>query len=398
MSKKISLGAAIAIAAVIASITFCVTMLFSQNIFNSMISNVNRREEMYDKVEEIYATVTNNELLSIDEETLIDSLGEGMLNGLNDTYAQYYTKAEYETLLKEEAGDLAGIGIKVKKDSASEYIYVYEVIENTTAQSAGLQNGDLIVKIEDTDVAQAGYDNAVKMLEGEAGTKLKITVRRNGEDSEYEIPRKKFEYTGITYKMIDDNGYIKIAEFNDSTPSAFKLAVKDLISQGAKGIIFDLRNNGGGSLQAAGEMLDYLLPEGTVYQTVNKNSEVTGTFTSDESQVNINMTTLINGSTASSAELFAAALKDYNKSGLVGTTTFGKGVCQTTYALSDGSAIKITTEYLNTPSGENYDGVGIQPDYEVTLTKEEEENFVHLDETTDPQLIKAISVITSEQN
>lgn len=396
MNKKISLGAAIAFMAVIAAITFCVTMLFSQDIFNRLVSNVNEKEQLYEKVEEIYNKVNDNYLFQVDDEQMLDAMGEGIMSGLDDQYADYYDQEEYAEKLKEDKGELVGIGVTVQQDQTSGYLNIIQVYSGSPAESAGLQKGDMIVSVDGTDLAtlEEGV-NPASLVQGEAGSKVTIVYRRDGVDSTVEMARKKVTIPSVESRMIDENGYIKITDFNDSTPGQFQDAVESLQAEGAKALIFDLRNNGGGTLDSVLEMLDYLLPEGDIATATDKDGNTTVLKTSDAQCVEMPMVTITNGNTASAAELFVQALKDYKMADSVGTTTYGKGVMQTTYQLSDGSAIKLTTSYFNPPKSENFNGVGIQPNYEVELTQEQEKDFENLDETNDPQLMKAVEVVNS---
>ena len=396
MNKKISLGAAIAFMAVVASITFCVTMLFSQDVFNKMITNVGQREEMYDKVKAIDEKIRDNYLFEIDEETLLDSLGDGMIEGLDDQYARYLDKDEYEEKLKEDQGQLVGIGVQITYDETSGYLSIVNVYEGSPAEGVGLQKGDLIVKVDDQDLSTLSMEESTKLIQGEAGTKVKLVVRREGVDTDYEIQRKDIVIPSVSSRMIGENGYIKITDFNDATVDQFKEAVDSMTDQGAKGLIFDLRNNGGGTLDSVLDMLDYLLPKGTIATSTDSQGNTTVLQESDSHEINLPMVVLTNGNTASASELFTQALKDYNKAVSVGTTTYGKGVMQTTFPLSDGSAVIFTTAYFNPPSGENFNGVGIKPDYEVTLTADQEKDFENLNESNDPQLMKAIDVLNSQ--
>ncbi len=395
MNKKISLGAAIAFMAVVASITFCVTMLFSQDIFNKMIANVTEKEQMYDKIEEIYTKINDNYLFTLDEEQFLNATGNGIMSGLNDRYARYYTQEEYAEKLKEDKGELVGIGVTVRYDTTNGYLTVEKVYVNSPAEAAGLQKGDVIIQIDDQDLSLITAIESTKLIQGEAGSKLNVVYRRDGVNETVEMVRKNVEIPAIESRMIADSGYIKIIDFTDATPGQFFAAIENLQEQGATSLIFDVRNNGGGTLDSVLEMLDYLLPEGEIATSVDKSGNKQVLKNSDAREVVLPMVTITNGNTASASELFVQALKDYQKADSVGTTTYGKGVIQTTYALSDGSAIKMTTSYFNPPKSENFDGIGIKPNYEVALTKEQEQNFDMLDETNDPQLMKAIEVVNS---
>lgn len=395
MNKKISLGAAIAFMAVVASITFCVTMLFSQDIFNKMIANVTEKEQMYDKIEEIYTKINDNYLFTLDEEQFLNATGNGIMSGLNDRYARYYTQEEYAEKLKGDKGELVGIGVTVRYDTTNGYLTVEKVYVNSPAEAAGLQKGDVIIQIDDQDLSLITAIESTKLIQGEAGSKLNVVYRRDGVNETVEMVRKNVEIPAIESRMIADSGYIKIIDFTDATPGQFFATIENLQEQGATSLIFDVRNNGGGTLDSVLEMLDYLLPEGEIATSVDKSGNKQVLKNSDAREVVLPMVTITNGNTASASELFVQALKDYQKADSVGTTTYGKGVIQTTYALSDGSAIKMTTSYFNPPKSENFDGIGIKPNYEVALTKEQEQNFDMLDETNDPQLMKAIEVVNS---
>lgn len=396
MNKKVSLGAAICFMAIAAAVTFTITMYFSLNIFNSKIANVTERDDFYDKIAEIDTIVRNNFLEDIDEEQLLDSVADGYMAGLNDPYTRYMNQEEYKAYQMDNAGQLVGIGVTVQMDESG-YILVNSVEGGSPAENAGILAGDLIVKVDDLDVLTAGYAEAVNAVRGEEGTTVLLTVRRNNEDIQLEVVRKLITSTTITYRMIGEDGYIKISKFDATTASDFKNAVTDLKAQGATGLIFDVRNNPGGLLDSVAEVLDFLLPEGPIVSATNKKGETRVLYESDANSVDLPMIVLCNGETASAGELFSAALRDYKKAELVGVTTYGKGIMQTAYNLADGSALSLTTDYYNPPSGINFHGVGLKPDYEVKLTTDQELNLANLDESTDPQLQKAITVLDAQK-
>lgn len=396
MNKKVSLGAAICFMAIAAAVTFTITMYFSLNIFNSKIANVTERDDFYDKIAEIDTIVRNNFLEDIDEEQLLDSVADGYMAGLNDPYTRYMNQEEYKAYQMDNAGQLVGIGVTVQMDESG-YILVNSVEGGSPAENAGILAGDLIVKVDDMDVLTAGYAEAVNAVRGEEGTTVLLTVRRNNEDIQLEAVRKLLTSTTITYRMIGEDGYIKISKFDATTASDFKNAVADLKAQGATGLIFDVRNNPGGLLDSVAEVLDFLLPEGPIVSATNKKGETRVLYESDANSVDLPMIVLCNGETASAGELFSAALRDYKKAELVGVTTYGKGIMQTAYNLADGSALSLTTDYYNPPSGINFHGVGLKPDYEVKLTTDQELNLANLDEYTDPQLQKALTVLDAQK-
>lgn len=396
MNKKISLGVAICFMAIAAAITFTITMFFSLNVFNNKIANVDEREHLYKKLSEIDTYVRNQYLGDIDEEELLDYVARGYMVGINDKYAAYMTQEEYKYYQQENEGTLVGIGTTARKDDSG-YILIVDVKENSPAEAAGIQAGDLIVKVNDEDILTIGYTQAMSNIKGEEGTKVNLTLRREGEDYSVELTRKNIQSSTVEYRVIDENGYIKVSKFDETTVDDFKYAVSDLKSQGVKGLIFDVRNNPGGLLDSVADVLDYLLPEGDLVSETNKKGETKVLRTSDSSCVELPMVVLVDGETASAAELFAADLRDFKVAELVGQNTYGKGIMQGAFPLEDGSAIKMTIAYYNPHSGVNFDGVGLKPDYEVALTTEQKLNFDTLDETSDPQLMKAIEVLNAKQ-
>ncbi|HIV17743.1 MAG TPA: S41 family peptidase [Candidatus Merdivicinus intestinigallinarum] len=397
MNKKISLGAAICFMAIAAAITFTITMTYAKNIFNTKIANVDERAQVYEKISEIDQIVRNNYLNDIDEDELINAIADGYMNGLEDDYAYYMDQEEYNEYKMENAGELIGIGVTVTLDESG-YIRILEVNEGSPAEQAGLQAGDLITKVGDVDVLTEGYQESTGLIRGEEGTKVTLTIHRDQEELVVEVTRKLMDTITVTYRMIGENGYIKISKFDSNTPRDFKAAVEDLEAQGATGLIFDVRDNPGGLLDSVAEVLDYLLPEGDIVSSTDSKGNTEVLYTSDADFVDMPMVVICNGETASAAELFSAGLRDYQKAELVGVNTFGKGIMQTSYSLADGSAINFTTHYYNPPSGVNFHGVGLKPDYEVQLTDEQALRLGELSDEEDAQLQKAISVLDSQKS
>ena len=397
MNKKISLGAAICFMAIAAAITFTITMTYAKNIFNTKIANVDERAQVYEKISEIDQIVRNNYLNDIDEDELINAIADGYMKGLEDDYAYYMDQEEYNEYKMDNAGELIGIGVTVTLDESG-YIRILEVNEGSPAEQAGLQVGDLITKVGDADVLTVGYQEATGLIRGEEGTKVSLTIHRDQEELTVEVTRKLMDTVTVTYRMIGENGYIKISKFDSNTPRDFKAAVEDLQAQGATGLIFDVRNNPGGLLDSVAEVLDYLLPEGDIVSSTDSKGDTEVLYTSDADFVDMPMVVICNGETASAAELFSAGLRDYQKAELVGVNTFGKGIMQTSYSLADGSAINFTTHYYNPPSGVNFHGVGLKPDYEVQLTDEQALRLGELSDEEDAQLQKAISVLDSQKS
>ncbi len=392
MNKKISLGMSIALMAVAAAVAFAISWVFSTEVFNSKLSSINERQAIYEKITEINKIVRENYNGEVDETELLDNISAGFAFGIGDDYAEYYTAQEYSELKDDMNGKAVGIGITCVKDTEG-YARLVSVFPDSPAEISGLMKGDQIVKVAGIDVLTS-YSEAINALKGDAGEPVIVTYRREGEDTEVEITRRKVTVPSVESEMLEgDIAYIKITEFSSNTVNQFESAVGAALDKKAKGIIFDIRNNGGGTVKSAAQMVDIIVPEGPVISSTDKSGETKVMYTSDSAEVNIPIAVLVNKNTASAAELFAAALRDYEKAKLVGSTTYGKGVMQDIYPLSDGSAIKITTARFNPPKSENFDGVGLKPDFVVDLSAEQEKMWYELNSTNDPQLIKALSVV-----
>ncbi len=396
MKKKISIGAAVALMAVIATITFSVTMIFSRSQFDTMMQDIKSREAVYTKLAEVDAKVRNNYIGEIDQTTLMDGIIAGYMRGTSDRYARYYTAEEYKKEVDSLNGNLVGIGVEVTT-SDSGYILVHDVYDEAPAKDAGIQPGDLITVVNGKQVSVSNVSEMINSLQGEPGTTLTLTVRRNNEDIPFEIVRKNFEIPTVQYRMVDTNAYIKITQFTSATESQFAKAVADAQNNGATGIIFDLRDNPGGLVEAATDMLDTLLPEGTIVTATYQDGTTKVLATSDAQELDLPMVVLTNQNTASAAELFTQALRDYEKAKSVGTTTYGKGVMQNIEQLSDGSAIEYTVATYATAKSENFNGVGIKPDFEVasTIDAASQPTFEQVSVDNDEQFKKAVEVVNT---
>ncbi len=278
-------------------------------------------------------------------------------------HAEYYTAAEYAELEKRYMGDYVGVGIGVVQDG--ENIVIKTVFEDTPAAEAGIMVEDVIVMVDGE--TPANVDEAVGMITGEAGTKVRLTVRRGEETLDFDLTRQKIDTDSVAYSVVEGHpeiGYINITSFIKGTDDDFKMAVKDLKSQGCTKFVLDLRDNGGGLTEPSIEIADYLLPACKIMSENTKDGTET-VHNSDASSANLEMVVLVNENTASASEILTAALQDNNAGTVIGTKTYGKGVTQLMHKFSDGSAVKITvTEYFR-PNGETVNGIGITPDIEA---------------------------------
>lgn len=395
MNKKMPVGAAVSLIAIAAAVTFILTSAFSLNMFNSKV-NVNERTEINKKLEELDKAVRNNYIGEIDEEKLTDSVARGYVSGVGDQYAHYYSTKEYQDQKLSDAGMSIGIGITVEQDPSG-YLLIRSVRESSPAEETGLEEGDLIVAVNDTDVLSAGYSESMAAVAGAEGTTVKITVRRGGQDTAYQLVRRKMDNLTVTWRMLGNQvGYIKLSHFDGKTPEQFRTALGALTGDGAKSIIFDVRYNLGGLISSVSGVLNQILSEQLVATATYQDGSTKNLIQTDDAEsLNLPMAVLVNGRSASSAELFACALRDFAGAKLVGVNTYGKGVMQNTIEMMDGSALTITYAKYQTTKTPCYDGVGLKPNFEVSLTKEEEQRFNELDETNDPQLKKALEVVST---
>lgn len=327
-----------------------------------------------------------------DEKTLEENIYKGLLQGLNDPYSVYYTKDEYDALKEETSGSYCGIGALVSQNADTGVITAINVFKGSPAEKAGMKNGDIIFKVEDKEVTGEDLNNVVAKMKGEKDTKVKINVYRTSEKEyiDLEITRDKVDVPTVEHKMLDKSkgiGYIQITQFEEVTYDQFKEALDDLKKQGMKSVIFDLRNNPGGLYDTVCEMLDDLLPEGTLVYTKDKDGKKQEKK-SDANFLDMPMVVLQNENSASASEIFAGAIQDFGAGKIVGTQSFGKGIVQSIIPLSDGSAVKLTVEKYYTPKGVNIHGKGITPDVKVEISK---------DGKMDNQLQKAIEVIEKEK-
>lgn len=395
MNKKISLGAAIAFMAIVAGITFSITMMVSLNHFNDMVLNVKEREEMYKQLADIDRSARQNYAGAIDEDLLSDSISAGYIRGLGDKYSSFVRKEDYEYLALEKSGQLAQIGITISEDQTG-YFVISEVDKESPAEASGMLAGDFLISIDGVDLQKVTLVNCERMLAGEAGEKITVVFRRDGIDTEKELQRKLTAVEYVTSYSIDTTGYIKISAFMNAAVPQFRSQVDKLIQSGAESLVIDLRNNNSDSFDAAVSILDSLLPSGNLGSTLDNTGKYTSLGDSDRYEINIPIAVIINSRTGNAAEYFAAAMRDFSKANTVGVQTMGKSIMQELIKMTDGSAINITTSYVYPPSKTEINGIGIKPDYEVKLTAEEEQIMITLDAKSDPQILKAVEVVNSK--
>ncbi|MBR5930963.1 MAG: S41 family peptidase [Lachnospiraceae bacterium] len=331
----------------------------------------------------------------VDEEELRDGLSEGLLSGIDDKYAKYYTKEEFDRMMEDSSGEYCGIGVSITQDESGA-IVVYKVFKGTPAEEADIHPMDVIIEAAG-ERNFADLDALVALVRGEEGTTIDLVVLRDGEEIPITVQRRKIVTPSIESKMLDDHiGYIAISEFDRATVTQFNDAITELEEAGMEALIIDVRDNPGGDYDSVVAMADRVLPKGTIITTKNKQGTVKEEVSDDEHQLTIPMVVLVNANTASAAELFSGAIQDYGLADIVGQQTYGKGVVQSIYRLNDGSGMKFTTETYYTPSGRSVDGEGVIPDYEVELPDEVYEDGI-VTEEEDVQLQKAIELLGGGQ-
>lgn len=315
----------------------------------------------------------------VDESTLEEGVYKGLLESLDDPYSVYYTHDELVQLQQQTEGIYYGIGAYISQDNEMGYVRVSKIIKNTPAEASGLQQDDYIYKVDGEDMQGKDSSYVVSKIKGEAGTKVTITVVREGatDPIDIEVERQKIESPTVEYQMLDnDMAYIQITEFDLVTTEQFEEAYKQAQADGMKGLILDLRSNPGGNLSTVCDIARMILPKGLIVYTEDKYGKREEYTCDGANQIKVPLVVLTNGYSASASEILAGAVKDYGIGTLVGTTTYGKGIVQKVINLSDGSAVKLTVSNYFTPNGNNIHKIGIEPDVEVEFDAEQYKNGV----------------------
>lgn len=399
MSKKVSLGVAATVTLIAMAVTFSMTMTVSMNMFNNTVSSVKNKERMYNKLSEVDRYVRANEYFDINDDTLNDTIASGYMLGISDRYARYYSAKAYSERVGLANGRLMGIGVAVVKDPSSGYARIIRVYDNTPATNVGLEVGGFITAIGDTSTRSMRDTAAMtSALLGEEGSTVNIKyLTPLREEQSFEIIHANYTTPSISTVRLMDNGvgYLRIDSFTSGTAVEFRNAVNSLTNQGATSLIFDLRDNSGENLNAALVATDYCVPSGLIAQSQDKDGNVTDLRMSDENEITLPMVCLVNDSTASGAELFANALRKMAGATIVGSTTAGKGVLLSDpQSLSDGSAVVITVGILLDNEGKNWNGTGLTPDVDASLTNDEQSSYYDFTVDNDPQITKAINAIS----
>ena len=378
----ILLGIVIGLAVIVGFFTF-----FS--VRNQAVSAV-ESQSYYSKINLILQYLNLFYLGDLDDETIETALAKGLLSGIGDKYAEYYTEEEFNDLKEQTSGEYGGIGVSIVQTDDIRFL-VYEVFEDTPAYEAGIEVGDYIVEAcGEREVAD--LDTLVALVRGEPGTEVDIVIERDGEEIPLTLERQTLETESVYAEMLnDDIGYIEISSFATSTVTQLDSAIDELLDAGMTSLIFDVRSNSGGDYDSVVAIIDRLVPEGVIV-TVKDNMGVVQTERSDATCLDIPMVVLVDQNTASAAELFTMALRDYGMADVVGVTTYGKGIVQSIFSLPDGTGMKFTTEEYYGPAGVCIHETGIEPDYVVEFSEEAlADNVITIDEDT--QMEKAVELL-----
>ncbi len=351
-----------------------------------------------ERLEDLQQVVESDYYEKVDTETLMDGALKGYVSALEDPYSGYLTPGEYQQWQSNEAGVSVGIGVTVTLTEDGSGLQIVSVEEPSPAKLAGLQVDDVITGVDGETVADLGYQEAVNRVRGEVDTSVELTVQRGETEWKKTVQRKEIEVVSAYGVMLENQiGYIRIASFKENTVEQFQTALQNLLKNGAKALVFDVREDGGGLVAALEKIVDPLLPEGDIATATYNNGETKLLVHSDANELQLPMMVLVNGNTASAAELFTASLKDFGKAEVIGEQTFGKGIMQNTVEMKDGGAVTLTVATYQTTRGECYHGVGITPD---VVIKEDYEtiDFDHPNPDNDAQLKQAMELLEKKMH
>lgn len=382
-SFKKGLAAGMLLTALAFGITGCTAAYAIPRLFGG--AGTKEEEHVNAKIQELDQYIDQYYLFDYEEEDLENGIYKGLMAGLGDVYTGYYTPEEYASFMETSNGSYSGIGAMLSQDYNTGIITVVRAFEGSPAAEAGMRTDDILYKVKGEEVTGKDLSLVVTDLKGEEGTEVELSILRGSDVIDLTITRRSIEVPTVESRMIEGEiGYIAITEFDDVTDEQFFAALDALEAQGMKKLIIDLRDNGGGLVDVTCAILDRLLPEGLIVYTEDKYGNRQEEKSDAENYFAGEMAVLVNGNSASASEIFAGAIKDYGVGTLIGTQTFGKGIVQSLFPLSDGSAVKITVSRYYTPEGNNIHEVGIEPDIVLEPGEDPQEDI---------QLLKAIEVL-----
>ena len=401
--KIITISLIISITIVITVVILACIYLISKNIIASdnkiqstKLSNkneyVNAITEAVDMIKDKYI-----DIYDIDDDEMLDNVLSSIASSVGDPYTRYITDEEYNEMLTSGTEEYSGIGIHLTYDKEKDAIIILGIMPNSPALEADLKVGDYIVQVEENIVTYKNYYKCVDIMKGEENTDVKLVISRDGNLIDKKITRRKIKVNNVESEILDGNiGYIKILQFENDIYNQFKAEYDELISKNVKGLVIDVRNNPGGLVSETIKILDLLLPKGEVLRLEYRDGRSKVYKCSTNDQIQIPLTVLVNGSSASASEILASAIKDSKKGVIIGTKTYGKGIVQEIEKLSTRGALSITVAKYYTSSGIEINKNGIEPDITVDLSDELKKQSV-VSKEDDLQLKKAIEYINNEK-
>ncbi len=403
--KKRVIGMLLAVSVMSTLFTGCNWQTVQDKIMTGTSTESSEKKEelsmndVEDKVEDIQELINENFYFGTEEADYEEGIYKGLLESLDDPYSVYYTKEEFAELQQETSGEYVGIGVQVSQDVKTMTITVTRVFPGSPAEEAGVLKGDVVTGVDDFVFNGEEVSDVVELIKGEEGTTVELEVYREsvGDYVRMTVERRKVENPTVTYEMLDDNiGYIQVTDFYDVTATQYVAAIENLEAQGMESLVVDLRDNPGGLLSAVIDMLNYMLPEGMLVYTEDKDGNITNQFASTNKHVfELPVAVLVNGNSASASEIYAGAMQDRGAATIVGTQTYGKGIVQRLYPLDDGSGVKLTVSKYFTPNGNDIHEIGITPNEVIDLPDELKTKSV-LEHDEDVQLQKAIEILMSQ--
>ena len=398
MKKGWKIVLAILCAFVIAAGSFIAAVQYLNTRYAAVLSAREEDSPVQAKAAEVQEIIETYFIDDYDEDTLADGAASGMVDATGDEWSYYLSADEVAAYEESMANAYVGVGITITEDAEAGGMRVEEVVSGGPAEEAGIRMGDLLLAVEGEDVLPLGIDGTRNLVRGEEGTHVNMHFSRNGSEYDVSVERRSIETPVVTGELLDENiGYIKIDNFDERSAAETIAFVKDLIGQGAEALLFDVRFNPGGYADELVKVLDYLLPEGDLFRSVDYagRKEVD---TSDASCVELPMAVLVNEDSYSAAEFFAAALQEYEWATIVGSQTYGKGNFQTAFYLSDGSMVNLSIGKYYTPGGKSLSETGVTPDVVVDLDDEQYALLYYnaLEQADDPQFQAAIDTLTQK--
>ena len=384
----------------VAFITFLVTSIVMYQYFTndsfgkSIVEKSEQTSDIAETLEDYRKIIDKYYLGDIDEEKLKEGAIAGYIKGLDDEYTEYISKEDMADYMADATGNFVGVGVYMVQDTEANKIMVLSPIKGSPAEKAGVQPGDYIIAVDGVTYTGEQMTEASNKIKGKTGTTVKLQIQRKDETLDIELTRENIKVNPVEGEVLENNiGYIEFSSFDDGTAEEFKTKFEELQGKGIKSLIIDLRNNGGGIVDEALEIANYILDKDSVIlYEVDKNNNETVEKTTDDPIINMPIVILTNENTASSSEILAGALKDHKKATIVGEKTYGKGVIQRLLTLPDGSGLKITSEKYLTPNRTEINKVGIEPDEKVELP-ETVTNILNVEKNGDTQLQKAIEIL-----